>query len=172
MKITSEFVRQDWGSSRFRLRFRGEGADVGDGGGISDCVFNNCCADCCNKCVKLLISCPSFDCLSADNVGDEIVATSGFSNDACGKARKRSGEVLLKSFKLISVDAATWSGEVEGDDGTCKVPVPSEIARPSNWIDSVVVDAPFVNKTFCKEYKKKKEVSLVFILMMQKHDEN
>lgn len=66
--LTSELVRQDCGSSRFRRLLRGDGADVGDGGGMSACVFSNCCADCCNKCVKFLIPSPSStgDCFSSD----------------------------------------------------------------------------------------------------------
>lgn len=42
-QLTSEFVRQDCGSSRFRLRFRGEGAMVGEvGGGMSNCDLISC----------------------------------------------------------------------------------------------------------------------------------
>lgn len=133
--LTSEFVRQDWGSSRFRLRFLGEGAVVGDvGGGISNCVLNNCCADCCSSCVMPLRSCPSLvDRLSV--VDGEIVPVC--SCEGAGEELCEAGDELLNTFKLISVGVVVdgaWAGDVDGDVGTCNddVPEPSDTARPSN----------------------------------------
>lgn len=133
-------MRQDCGSSRFRLRFLGDGAVVGDvGGGMSNCVLNNCCADCCSSCVMLLTSCPSLvDRLSV--VDGEIVPIC-----ICDGVGEELSDELLNTFKLISIGVAVdgvWTGDVDGDVGTCNkdVPEPSDKARPSNCIDSVAVD--------------------------------
>lgn len=129
---TSEFVRQDCGSSRFRLRFLGDG-EVG--GGMSNCDLNNCCADCWSSCVRLLTSSPSF----ADRwsvVDGEIVPA--WVCDGAGEELCEAGDELLNTG--VAADGA-WAG----DDGTCKddVPEPSDTARPSNWIDSVAVVTAF-----------------------------
>jgi hypothetical protein len=92
----------------------------------------------------LLASCPSFvDRLSV--VDGEIVPVS-----VCDGAGEEFREV--SAFKLMSGKA--WVG----DDGTCKddVPEPSDTARPSNWIDSVAIDAGdvMVSKASCKERNK------------------
>lgn len=94
--LTSEFVRQDCGSSRFRRRFRGEG-EVG--GGMSNCVLNSCCADCCSNCVMLLTSSPSFvDRWSV--VDGEMVPACVC--DGAGEELCEVGDALLNTSKLIS----------------------------------------------------------------------
>lgn len=78
-------------------------------------------------------------------VDGEIVPVCWF--DGAGEEFSEADDGLLKTFKLISVGVVGFWAD---DDGTCNdVPVPSETARPSNWIDSVAVDAVMVSKTFC-----------------------
>lgn len=154
--FTSEFVRQDCGSSRFRRRFLGDGDVVG--GGISKCVLNSCCADCWSNCVMLLTSWPSLvEHLSV--VDGEIVPIRMC--DGVGEELCETGDGLLNTFRLISVGEAVcgaWTGDVDGDVGTWSaVPEPSDTARPSNWIDSVAVVTVMVSKTFCKTKERERD---------------
>lgn len=141
-------MTQLWGSSRFLLRFLGDGpaGESGVGGGISNCFvacdFNMFCV-CCNK-LRSKID-------DGDDVFFNWPASLFFcADDVCWSSAE--GVSLLKTFKLISVvdSCRAWVGDVaDGDDGTCIVPVPepSDIARPSNWIDSVAV--VMVSRAFC-----------------------